>query len=422
MDPRNQYGKDFAEASQPPVLKYAYGVDQRATPAQPSSVQPPEGNKLAGMGGLFFTDGEEGSISNLAQANILGRKWLLNYKELVIGEKLASGSSGQVFRGTFCGMPVAVKNLYVAVEHMGVFLEGNDSSEEEWGRGEANGKGGKGRGGKGKGGRGALPAKNTPPTGDLDGGDDGVGATVREFVSETKILSRLRHDNVVRFYGVCHHLQDLYIVQELCACSLRDITYHRLARIRAKAQRLLQTEVVSKTGGGRGKKGSSKGRQKAEEEPGLTVNEVVLLLRQVACGMAYVHAKGLIHRDLKPANLLLDRPPPSMAEDGSEQQGNDKKDTKDTKGKKEGPEGEGRGRGKGKQDQQQDEGAPNGDAVSDPVEPVEAVEPVEGIGIVKICDFGLARWWAHTKTGREATMTGCGTPFYMAPELIMGHR
>jgi serine/threonine protein kinase len=363
--------------------------------------------KLGGMGGLFFTDGEEGSISNIAQANILGRKWLLNYEDLVIGEKLAAGSSGQVFRGIFCGKPVAVKNLYVAVEHMGAFLEGNavdegEEDEEMGGRPVGNAKKANGKGKK-------TPPANTPPTAGPVGGGDEVCTTVREFVSETKILSRLRHENIVCFYGVCHHLQDLYIVQELCACSLRDLTYHRLARMRANAQRLLQGGHSGDSIGG---KGRGLNKQVDDPEPGLTIRVVVRLLRELACGMAYVHAKGLIHRDLKPANLLLDEKPPSMM-DEAEKKKRDQARQGGKKGGKGWPQQEGEQGGQGEQEPKQSEAAAEGD---------EILSDGDGIGVVKICDFGLARWWAHTKTGREATMTGCGTPFYMAPELIMGHR
>lgn len=30
-----------------------------------------------------------------------------------------------------------------------------------------------------------------------------------------------------------------------------------------------------------------------------------ILIRQVVCGLGYLHSKGIIHRDLKPENVLL---------------------------------------------------------------------------------------------------------------------
>lgn len=38
---------------------------------------------------------------------------------------------------------------------------------------------------------------------------------------------------------------------------------------------------------------------------------------------------------------------------------------------------------------------------------------------IKICDFGMSRTWE--KTGTDL-MTVCGTPLYMAPELICNRR
>ncbi|RCV14788.1 hypothetical protein SETIT_3G006300v2 [Setaria italica] len=76
---------------------------------------------------------------------------------LQIGEKIASGSSGDLFRGTYHGMDVAIK--FLRAEHV------NDSSK-------------------------------------------------LEFLQEVTILKSVNHDNVVRFYGACTKQRKYVIVTE----------------------------------------------------------------------------------------------------------------------------------------------------------------------------------------------------------------
>ncbi|CAM0144902.1 unnamed protein product [Urochloa decumbens] len=76
---------------------------------------------------------------------------------LQIGEKIASGSSGDLFRGTYHGMDVAIK--FLRAEHV------NDSSKVE-------------------------------------------------FLQEIMILKSVNHDNVVRFYGACTKQRKYVIVTE----------------------------------------------------------------------------------------------------------------------------------------------------------------------------------------------------------------
>ncbi|CAL5024588.1 unnamed protein product [Urochloa decumbens] len=76
---------------------------------------------------------------------------------LQVGEKIASGSSGDLFRGTYHGMDVAIK--FLRAEHV------NDSSKVE-------------------------------------------------FLQEIMILKSVNHDNVVRFYGACTKQRKYVIVTE----------------------------------------------------------------------------------------------------------------------------------------------------------------------------------------------------------------
>lgn len=87
------------------------------------------------------------------------------------------------------------------------------------------------------------------------------------FLREIRLLSSLRHANLVKVYGACDSpSRGLCLFVELCAGSWR-------ARL-------------------------------SEPEP-IAPATLVSVLRGVAAGMAYLHRKGIVHRDLKSANVLL---------------------------------------------------------------------------------------------------------------------
>jgi serine/threonine-protein kinase len=46
-------------------------------------------------------------------------------------------------------------------------------------------------------------------------------------------------------------------------------------------------------------------RARLREEPGLSVGEVIRLLRNLAAGLAYAHGRGIVHRDIKPDNVIV---------------------------------------------------------------------------------------------------------------------
>src|SRR5262249_39360063 len=93
----------------------------------------------------------------------------------------------------------------------------------------------------------------------------------------------------------------------------------------------------------------------------LPIQEACEYVRQAALGLQHAHEKGMVHRDVKPDNLMLTSSPLAPSE------------------------GE-RGRG-------------------------------EGVGVVKVLDFGLAALTAERGAGDlTATNVVMGTPDYMAPE------
>ncbi|CAI7891299.1 unnamed protein product [Closterium sp. NIES-53] len=90
-----------------------------------------------------------------------------------------------------------------------------------------------------------------------------------QFKQEVDLLARLDHPNVVRFIGACQRPPTWCILTEyLGGGSLRGFLQKREGQL-------------------------------------LPLQEVVRLALDIARGMAYLHAEGVVHRDLKPDNLVL---------------------------------------------------------------------------------------------------------------------
>jgi serine/threonine protein kinase len=85
--------------------------------------------------------------------------WDVDYDDLELEEEVASGAFGCVYKGSYCGTPVAVKQLY-------------DADNE---------------------------------------------IVQKLMVREVEILKSLRHPNVVQFMGLCNHETGVYIVTEFVA-------------------------------------------------------------------------------------------------------------------------------------------------------------------------------------------------------------
>jgi serine/threonine protein kinase len=146
----------------------------------------------------------------------------IDFAALELGKRIGGGGEGIVYRGKYMGGNVAVKELLNLITPL-------DDDQEH---------------------RQAL----------------------RGFEHEASILSRLRHPNIMSFYGVSVRntsMQGLsyFLITELCDTSLSD--FDVAAAIHA--------------------------------DPSF----VHSMLVQIVSGMLYLHSRGIVHRDLKPQNILL---------------------------------------------------------------------------------------------------------------------
>ncbi len=91
----------------------------------------------------------------------------------------------------------------------------------------------------------------------------------RRFMQTAKLLSKLRHPNIVRVYD-CGEADGLaYVVMEYIAGY--DVSYY------------------------------------LRGEAGLSLKESFRIVTRAAKGVAYAHRQGVIHRDIKPANIVYER-------------------------------------------------------------------------------------------------------------------
>ncbi|XP_059659130.1 serine/threonine/tyrosine-protein kinase HT1-like [Cornus florida] len=223
----------------------AQNEQKRSSTPHPESKEPEKGI----MGKLFHKDPQEnrahmlGKFSFMKLLNTKSRKesswrkyfdqggrrvssvettdeWMVDLSDLFIGFKFAQGAYSQLYHGIYKDEPVAVKIIRVP-------------DDEE---------------------NGALAAR-----------------LEKQFNREVTLLSRLHHQNVIKFVAACRKTPVFCIVTEYLSEGSLRAYLHKL-------------EVKNKS---------------------IPLPEIIRIALEIARGMEYIHSQGIIHRDLKPENIII---------------------------------------------------------------------------------------------------------------------
>ncbi|WOG89843.1 hypothetical protein DCAR_0209082 [Daucus carota subsp. sativus] len=162
-----------------------------------------------------FFDHGGGKVTSVESAD----EWMVDLSKLFIGLRFAHGAHSQLYHGCYKDESVAVKMIRVPD--------------------------------------------------DID--DGSLGARLeKQFTREVTLLSRLHHQNVIKFKGACRKPPVFCIITEYLSEGSLRAYLHKLEEI-------------------------------------LPLRKVVSMALDIARGMAFIHSQGVIHRDLKPENILINQ-------------------------------------------------------------------------------------------------------------------
>eukprot|EP00924_Labyrinthula_sp_SR-Ha-C_P003394 maker-scaffold_15-snap-gene-8.1-mRNA-1 protein AED:0.23 eAED:0.27 QI:0/0/0/0.5/1/1/2/0/1256 len=176
----------------------------------------------------------------------------LDLSSLQLEKVIGHGSNGRIFRASYAGSKVAVKELYA--EQIPGFLEGDEENGEN-----------------------KLV----------------VNKRMENTLREVKLLRMLRHPHIIQLFGCSFQHVDtsgvwrFYIVMELAKCNLSQFLSDETSKT--------ELPVMKK-------------HPKVDYSGPDNQNSFVLLTfaRQICAGCAHIHDNNMCHFDIKPQNILLD--------------------------------------------------------------------------------------------------------------------
>ncbi|CAA6663142.1 unnamed protein product [Spirodela intermedia] len=122
------------------------------------------------------------------------------------------------------------------------------------------------------------------------------------FKEIQNLIASDQHPNIIRWFGVEHDLDFIYLSLERCTCSLNDLiqSYSDSPVSPALTQGSENEYKVWLDLVNRLDKGVELWKPN-----GCPSSQLLKLMRDVVSGLAHLHELGIIHRDIKPQNVLI---------------------------------------------------------------------------------------------------------------------